>query len=90
MLLFQSGSNLKPSAIKYGYSIPLNDNIIYHYKPGDWSACSVTCGKGIQTRTPYCIEKSSQQRVNNNFCDDNNATKPEVEKSCATVNCDSQ
>lgn len=89
-LLFQPGSNLKTGAIKYEYSVPLEDDILYHYKPGEWSACSVTCGKGVQTRIPYCIDKLTQQRVDEQFCDDNNATKPEVKKSCETVHCDAQ
>lgn len=88
MILFQSEINLKPSVIKYKYSIPIDDDYFYYYKPGKWSECSVKCGKGIQTRTIHCIEKSSQKHVDDKICAENNASKPEVEKICMTVDCD--
>lgn len=43
-LLYQTGGS-KSSAIKYEFSIPLEEQK-YIYKPGKWSECSVTCGKG--------------------------------------------
>ncbi|CAI4225042.1 unnamed protein product [Auanema sp. JU1783] len=84
-LLFRKGN--KDAAIKYEFSIPLEEEVDYMYKPGDWSECSVTCGKGLITRTPFCIDTKTQARVNDDLCDQNNATKPEFEKECETVDC---
>uniref|UniRef100_A0A7I5EDG0 Papilin n=1 Tax=Haemonchus contortus TaxID=6289 RepID=A0A7I5EDG0_HAECO len=77
-------------SIKYEFSVPIVDEVDYMYKPGEWSACSVTCGKGQQTRTPYCIETKTQARVDDQLCDDANSTKPEFEKPCETVDCQAE
>lgn len=45
---------------------------------------------GVQTRTPFCIDTKSQSRVNDELCEENNATKPEYEKSCETVDCEAE
>lgn len=45
-LLFQKLSTGKNSAVKFEYSLPLEDDLTHVYKPGKWSTCSVTCGKG--------------------------------------------
>ncbi|KAK6029072.1 Kunitz/Bovine pancreatic trypsin inhibitor domain protein, partial [Ostertagia ostertagi] len=77
-------------SVKYEFSVPIVDEVDYMYKPGEWSACSVTCGKGQQTRTPYCIETKTQARVDDQLCDDANSTKPEFEKPCETVDCEAE
>lgn len=43
-LLHRKGN--KDSAIKYEFSIPVDEDVPFMYKPGEWSPCSVTCGKG--------------------------------------------
>lgn len=45
---------------------------------------------GVKTRTPYCIEFDNQQPVDNKLCDENNATKPELEKPCTTTDCEAE
>ncbi|PAV70271.1 hypothetical protein WR25_24086 isoform C [Diploscapter pachys] len=87
-LLFRKGN--KDTAIKYEFSIPLDDDVPYMYKPAQWTPCSVTCGKGEQTRQVYCIDTKSQARVNDALCEENNATKPETEKPCETVDCNAE
>uniref|UniRef100_A0A914X678 Uncharacterized protein n=1 Tax=Plectus sambesii TaxID=2011161 RepID=A0A914X678_9BILA len=87
-LVFQSGN--KHSAIQYEFSVPLEENVPYMYRPGVWSACSVTCGKGVETRDPICIETATQQRVRDEICDENNATKPLSNRTCETINCEAE
>lgn len=61
-LLFRKGN--KDSAIRYEFSIPLEDDVAYMYKVGDWSGCSVTCGKGdfsfkcLQYIYHFCLDEN--------------------------------
>ncbi|GMR58285.1 hypothetical protein PMAYCL1PPCAC_28480, partial [Pristionchus mayeri] len=87
-LLHRKGN--KDSAIKYEFSIPVMEDVPFMYKPGEWSECSVTCGKGVQTRTPFCLDVKANQRVGDEICDENNSTKPESEKECLTVDCNAE
>jgi hypothetical protein len=36
----------KHSAVKYEFSVPLEKDVKFMWKPGEWSGCSVSCGKG--------------------------------------------
>ncbi|KAI6186600.1 hypothetical protein M3Y98_00150400 [Aphelenchoides besseyi] len=87
-LLFQRGSH--GSAVKYEYWTPLEEDLPYIYKPGEWSACSVSCGKGVKTRSAFCTDQSNNQRVEDELCEENNSTKPELEKPCQTVDCEAE
>lgn len=87
-LLFQRAPH--GSAVKYSFSTPLDEDVQFIYKPGDWSQCSVECGKGVQTRSVFCTDTINNQRVDDEVCDDNNSTKPVLEKPCLTVDCDAQ
>ncbi|VDO18324.1 unnamed protein product [Heligmosomoides polygyrus] len=80
----------KDVSIVYEFSVPVAEEVDYMYKPGEWSPCSVTCGKGQHTRTPYCVDTKTQNRVIDQLCDDANSTKPEVEKPCETVDCEAE
>uniref|UniRef100_A0AC35TVW4 Papilin n=1 Tax=Rhabditophanes sp. KR3021 TaxID=114890 RepID=A0AC35TVW4_9BILA len=86
VLLFNRGN--KDSAVDYAFSVPLEEDVEYMYKFNDWSACSVTCGKGAQKRVLYCIDTQNNNRVEDGLCDSVNATKPESEKACETVDCE--
>jgi hypothetical protein len=44
--------------------------------------------KGIRTRTLYCTDVGANSRVDDSVCEENNATKPEFEKECKTVDCE--
>uniref|UniRef100_A0A1I7RSD0 Papilin n=1 Tax=Bursaphelenchus xylophilus TaxID=6326 RepID=A0A1I7RSD0_BURXY len=87
-LLYQGGST--GSSVKYQFSIPLDEDIQFVYKPGEWSACSVSCGKGIKTRSAFCTDAKTGQKVGDEVCEENNATRPDIEKPCVTVDCDAE
>lgn len=50
----------KNPGIRYEYTLSSNDTIApkYFWKLGDWSACTKTCGGGIQQRAPVCFEET--------------------------------
>lgn len=47
-----------------------------------------TLFKGVQKRDVYCVDQESNQRVDDESCEGINATKPEFEKPCETVDCE--
>lgn len=59
----------KNPGIRFEYTLPANESKepVYHWKLGDWSACSATCDGGIQQREPVCIE-SVKGIVDDEFC----------------------
>lgn len=40
---------------------------VYNWKLGDWSACSATCGGGVQQRLPICYD-STKGIVDDDYC----------------------
>ncbi|XP_075238414.1 A disintegrin and metalloproteinase with thrombospondin motifs 12-like isoform X2 [Lycorma delicatula] len=67
-LIFQG--SYKNSGIRFEYTLPhlnINDKTNYEWGLSDWTACSVTCGGGMQYTTPVCKEKDIGI-VNSSFC----------------------
>ncbi|NWY02512.1 ATS12 metalloproteinase, partial [Nothoprocta ornata] len=57
----------------------------YFWQYGDWTACSVTCGKGVQRQVAHCMRKGSGA-IKNSFCDP--ATQPNGrQKKCYEKDC---
>ena len=56
------------------------------WETGDWSACSVSCGEGVQRRTVICSQERFKH-LSHTACDAQ--LKPETERACFTgVRCE--
>ncbi|XP_019351519.1 A disintegrin and metalloproteinase with thrombospondin motifs 12 isoform X1 [Alligator mississippiensis] len=87
-LLFQENNR----GIKYEYTIRKegsHENDIgepeFFWQYGDWTDCSVTCGRGIRRQIAHCVRKGSGV-IKNTFCD------PEMQpngrqKKCSEKDC---
>ncbi|XP_074426025.1 A disintegrin and metalloproteinase with thrombospondin motifs 12 isoform X2 [Larus michahellis] len=87
-LLFQETN----PGVKYEYTIrkeESHENEIgepeYFWQYGDWTACSVTCGKGVRRQIAHCMRKGGGA-IKNSFCDP--ATQPNGrQKKCYEKDC---
>ncbi|XP_040436433.1 A disintegrin and metalloproteinase with thrombospondin motifs 12 isoform X1 [Falco naumanni] len=87
-LLFQETN----PGIKYEYTVrkeESHENEIgepeYFWQYGDWTACSVTCGRGVRRQIPHCMRKGGGV-IKNSFCDP--ATQPNGRlKKCYEKDC---
>ncbi|KAM6289855.1 A disintegrin and metalloproteinase with thrombospondin motifs 12 [Aegotheles albertisi] len=87
-LLFQETN----PGIRYEYTVrkeESHENEIgepeYFWQYGDWTACSVTCGRGVRRQIAQCMWKGSGA-IKNSFCDP--ATQPNGrQKKCYEKDC---
>jgi hypothetical protein len=56
----------------------------YAWEPQPWTACSKTCGGGLQTRAVAC-KRNDGVYVDQTYC--NPATKPVLSQACNTTSC---
>ena len=81
------------SNISYYYGFPNNfkPNLQFHYKwiyEHEWSVCSKSCGKGIKTLMPMCVEQILGH-VDDSFCQVN--LKPEaLIEPCNVFECQAE
>lgn len=55
------------------------------WSTGDWSACSATCGNGVQTREVFCESTQDKRVMDLNYCSE--LAKPDATKICQTGKC---
>ncbi|XP_051499409.1 A disintegrin and metalloproteinase with thrombospondin motifs 12 [Apus apus] len=87
-LLFQETN----PGIKYEYTVrkeESHENEIgepeYFWQYGDWTACSVTCGRGLRRQVAHCVRKGSGV-IKSSFCDP--AIQPNGrQKTCYEKDC---
>ncbi|XP_065596196.1 A disintegrin and metalloproteinase with thrombospondin motifs 12 [Cyrtonyx montezumae] len=87
-LLFQETN----PGIKYEYTVrkeESNENEVgepeYFWQYGEWTACTVTCGRGVRRQIAHCIQKGGGA-IKNSFCDP--ATQPNGrQKKCYERDC---
>lgn len=87
-LLFQETN----PGIKYEYTVRKeenNENEIgepeYFWQYGEWTACTVTCGRGVRRQIAHCMRKGGGV-IKNSFCDP--ATQPNGrQKKCYEKDC---
>ncbi|XP_028939750.1 A disintegrin and metalloproteinase with thrombospondin motifs 12-like, partial [Antrostomus carolinensis] len=87
-LLFQETN----PGIKYEYTVRKEESYEneigepqYFWQYGDWTACSVTCGRGVRHQIAHCMRKGSGA-IKNSFCDP--ATQPNGrQKKCYEKDC---
>ncbi|XP_069137146.1 A disintegrin and metalloproteinase with thrombospondin motifs 6-like [Argopecten irradians] len=65
--------------------LPIISNAGYEWKSANWTECSRMCGAGIQTRTIYCVDKSSGEAVDNSQCEIRH--KPNAIDRCNVHSC---
>lgn len=64
---------------------PCNKQVCTRWQFGNWSACSVTCGDGIQSRNAVCVDRNGRH-LDPGHC---NARQKHVQKQCHRPACPS-
>lgn len=59
----------------------------YFWQVTPWSACSVNCGNGIQTRQPLCLDNSGNS-VALNLCEQHTPRPSPLTRNCNEANCE--
>ncbi|XP_053325323.1 A disintegrin and metalloproteinase with thrombospondin motifs 9 [Spea bombifrons] len=62
------------------HSCPLDSG----WNSGPWSACSVSCGRGVKTRAVYCVTKDGTN-IGHEYC--KHLAKPNIQKKCRGGRC---
>lgn len=81
--------NHKNVGLRYEYTLSSNAtqaDPVYSWKLGDWTACSKTCGGGLQHRIPVCYQKGI---VDEDLCWANakNRRPTQIQQQCNDVVC---
>jgi len=72
------------NGFKVTSSVKITVTSIYNWRTGDWSACSVPCGDGTQTRSVWCMQNGTSTVVADSNC---TGTKPAVSQICNDGAC---
>lgn len=81
----------KNPGISVSYTLTDNTTVfepVYVWKLGEWTACSKTCGGGIQKRIPVCRQES-KGIVHDNLCWSSavNTQPNEIQRTCNEDRC---
>jgi len=60
--------------------------VTYSWVASGFTACTVTCGGGIQTQTVTCVQDGTRTTVDSSNCA-NSGTKPLTQQTCNTQSC---
>ncbi|XP_077998788.1 uncharacterized protein LOC144451758 [Glandiceps talaboti] len=90
-----SGSVVADSVcVANGLSLPAETELctvpacpVYSFSVGEWSDCSATCGTSLRVRSVTCVEQTSGNTVNAQFCTDNGLTEPISQEVCVVPDC---
>ncbi|XP_057655869.1 papilin isoform X2 [Diorhabda carinulata] len=86
VLLYQDGD----VPVSYTYSLPTMvpppPNETYAWIYDEYTPCSVSCGKGNQSRNVSCAERNSLKPASESLCEGN--SKPESSRMCNEIDCE--
>lgn len=90
LFVLMKGNKHKNVGLRFEYTLSSNSTIepVYGWKLGDWTACSATCGGGVQHRFPICYQEY-KGIVDEDLCWANaqNVRPTELQRSCNDLEC---
>lgn len=91
LYVLMKGGKQKNVGLRFEYTLSSNSTMepVYGWKLGDWTACSATCGGGVQHRFPICYQ-DYKGIVDEDLCWANVEAKErptQIKQACNVVDC---
>lgn len=90
LYVLMRGTKEKNVRLRYEYTLSSNSTVqpVYNWKLGDWTACSTTCGGGVQHRFPICYQ-DFKGIVDMDLCFENapNVMPTQLNQACNELQC---